>query len=107
MADWSGKQGRRGWRWAAAVVAAVVVVDGAAFVVGRLTAARDTRTAASDVDVGSVATSAPYAGPTKPTGPVAGGPAGSTPDDGTGWRRDSGPRDQSTGHPTGPLDRPK
>lgn len=89
MSDWTGNPGRRRWLWAA--VAAAVVLAGGAFVVGRSTAPGETRgSAGSSVDVGSVATAAPYAGPTKPSGPVVGGPNGSTPDEGTGWATPDG-----------------
>ena len=90
MSDWSGTRGRQGWRWAAALVAAVGLIGGA-FVLGRSTGSGGAPgTAAWEVHAGSVATTAPYPGPTKPTGQAVGGPGGSTPDGGTGWMTPQG-----------------
>jgi len=93
MSDWSSQRSRRPWRWAVALIVAAVLIGGA-FVVGRSTApsAAPGATGADAVDAGSVSTTAPYPGPTTPSGTVVEGPTGSTPDGGGGWMTPQGGR---------------
>jgi len=93
MSDWSSQRSRRPWRGAVALIVAAVLIGGA-FAVGRSTApsAPPGATAAGAVDAGSVSTTAPYPGPTTPSGTVVQGPTGSTPDGGGGWMTPQGGR---------------
>jgi len=93
MSDWSSQRNTHPWRWAVALIVAAVMIVGA-FVVGRSTApsAAPGVTGAEAVDAGSVSTTAPYPGPTTPSGTVVEGPTGSTPDGGGGWMTPQGGR---------------
>jgi hypothetical protein len=93
MSDWSSQRNTRPWRWAVALIVAVGLIGGA-FAVGRSTApsAAPGFAGAEVVDAGSVSTTAPYPGPSTPSGPVGQGPTGSTPDGGGGWMTPQGGR---------------
>ena len=93
MSDWSSQRNTRPWRWALALIVAAALIGGA-FAVGRSTApsAAPGVTGAEAVDAGSVSTTAPYPGPTTPSGTVVEGPTGSTPDGGGGWMTPQGGR---------------